>query len=300
MTDALTLDALAPGHPGRWSDGDVTVCHGERAAVPVRMLAGRDPDGVTEHFEVHRAGETLVVLHRMRPDELDDDLAGLLAVELGGTGLLRGHDDFCRVFTGVVRSTISDPVTAWSVFYANTLAALAAPERAHPGGSIAAMAPVHRRTLDLVAGSTVLDVGCCFGFLSLRMVDRGFRVLAGDLCPGTVALLGTVAERLGRRLQPLACDAARLPLADRSVDTVTAVHLLEHLTPGHGAAALAEILRVARRRAVVAVPFEEQPDATYGHQRTFDPAALDTLGAGTGLPYRVDTHHGGWLVIDQP
>jgi len=87
-------------------------------------------------------------------------------------------------------------------------------------------------------------------------------------------------------------------LATRSADTVFAVHLLEHLPRGLDAEVLAEMLRVARRRAVVAVPFEDEPTPAWGHVRTFDLDDLHALGASTGLPYTVDEHHGGWLVID--
>lgn len=296
-TATTAVHPLSPGHPGRWSDGGVTVCHDHREGVRSRLVAGREPDAVTEHFRVHRGTAGLVVQHRMFPDELDDDLAGIIAAELGAAGVLESPDDFRRVFTGVVRSTISDPVTAWAVFYANTLAALT-DGSARPGGSIAGFAPVHRRALDLVLGARVLDVGSCFGFLALRMADHGLRVLASDLCQGTVGLLAAVAGRLGRALHTVVCDAGAVPLADRSVDTVTAVHLLEHLSPEHGTAVLADAVRVARRRVVVAVPFEDEPTAGYGHLRCFDLAALDALGAGTGRPYTVSEHHGGWLVLD--
>jgi hypothetical protein len=47
------------------------------------------------------------------------------------------------------------------------------------------------------------------------------------------------------------------------------------------------------------VPFEDVPNPTWGHVRTFDPAALNAMGAATGRPYRVEEHHGGWLVIDR-
>lgn len=293
-----TLDALAPGHPGRWSDGRITVCHDRRQAVAVRLLGGRAPDAVTEHFRVHRTAGGLVVRHRLFPDELDDDLAGMVSAELGGGGLIESPDDFRRVFTGVVRSTISDPVTAWSVFYANTLAVLADPGAKRDPGSVAGFAPVAARAASLVTGERVLDVGSCFGFLALRLADRGHRVIASDLCRGTVRLLRTVAGRLGRSLSTVVCDAGRLPLADSAVDTVTVIHLLEHLDPAHGTRAVSEALRVARRRVVVAVPFEAEPTAVYGHVRTFDLAALRRLGARTGLPYDVSEHHGGWLVID--
>jgi ubiquinone/menaquinone biosynthesis C-methylase UbiE len=96
----------------------------------------------------------------------------------------------------------------------------------------------------------------------------------------------------------LAGDALAVPLADRCADTVFAVHLLEHLPPPAGAAVLAEMLRLARRRVVVAVPYEDEPNPTWGHVRTFDAAALTALGAGTGRPFEVACYHGGWLVVD--
>jgi hypothetical protein len=47
------------------------------------------------------------------------------------------------------------------------------------------------------------------------------------------------------------------------------------------------------------VPFEDAPNPTWGHLRTFDLAALDKLGAASGDRYVVDEHHGGWLVVDR-
>jgi hypothetical protein len=37
----------------------------------------------------------------------------------------------------------------------------------------------------------------------------------------------------------------------------------------------------------------------WGHVRTFDHAALQTLGEATGHPFQVTDHHGGWLVADR-
>jgi hypothetical protein len=34
--------------------------------------------------------------------------------------------------------------------------------------------------------------------------------------------------------------------------------------------------------------------------RTYRLSDPHALGAATGLPYRVDEHHSGWLVIDRP
>jgi SAM-dependent methyltransferase len=298
---SVRIDPLAPSHPGRWEDDRVVVCHVDRAPVPVRLVASRPPERVTEHFEVHRPGARLLVLHRLRPDELDDDIAGLVAREL--TGVVASAGDFERVFTGIVRSTISDPLTAWSTFYANSLAVLRDPRApvdpdAPPESSLAAFAPVHDRALAEIRGRTVLDVGSCFGFLPLRLAQEGFDVVATDHTAGTMGLLGAVARRRGEAVRTAVADARHLPARAGAVDTVTAVHLLEHLPAAETTAVLDEMVRVARRRVVVAVPYEDVPEPVYGHLRTFDHTGLRALGERTGRPFTVADDHGGWLVVE--
>jgi ubiquinone/menaquinone biosynthesis C-methylase UbiE len=124
-------------------------------------------------------------------------------------------------------------------------------------------------------------------------------VVATDVSAGTVRLLDAVATRLGTPIRTLVADAARVPLPDGSVDTVTAIHLLEHLEPDHGEAVLAEALRLARSRVIIAVPFETEPDTAFGHVRTFDLDTLDALGRATALSYQVAEHHGGWLIVER-
>lgn len=229
------------------------------------------------------------VRHRIGAAELSNDLAGWIADDLIAPGRLapeRFEDTFVEIVGG-----------AWEAFYRNTLRELAA--GGAPGGTNAGMAPVHQRAAELAAGS-VAEIGCCFGFLSLRLARAGHAVTAVDLSPGTVALLAAVAPALGVELNAVAGDALAVPLRDGAVDTACAVHLLEHLPPALAPVVVGELLRVARRRVVVAVPFEDEPNPAWGHVRTFTLVDLDALGAATGLPHRVDEHHGGWLVIDRP
>ena len=228
--------------------------------------------------------------HRIARASISNDLAGWIADDLVAPGHIP-PSAFERTFVSVVASIDPD----WTAFYRNTLAALS--RGGEPGGTNAGMAPVHDRAAELAVGS-VVELGCCFGFLSLRLAADGHAVTAVDLSTGTVRLLARVAPALGLPLRAVAGDATAVPLAGGGADTVFAVHLLEHLPPGADRLVLAEMLRVARRRVVVAVPYEQEPDATWGHVRTFDAAALRELGESTGHPYEVTDHHGGWLVIN--
>ena len=204
------------------------------------------------------------VRHRIGPDELSNDLAGWIACDLVAPGHIRPAA-FESTFVSVVLSTARRPEDAWLRFYRNTLAELAA--GGDPGGTNAGMAPVHNRAAALAVGSCV-ELGSCFGFLSLRLAAAGSRVTAVDLVPGTVRLLARTAAVLGLPVTAVAGNATAVPLSAGSADTVFAVHLLEHLPPQAAQRVVGEMLRVARRRIVVAVPFEDEPDptwATSGH-----------------------------------
>ncbi|ORA34570.1 mycofactocin oligosaccharide methyltransferase MftM [Mycobacterium aquaticum] len=285
--DRVEVDPLAPAPRGTWSAPGVQVRRrrGPHVAHPGTLCTAR--------FCAQRHGDSLTVEHDFTPGELSDELAVLLTEQLGG--ILRGQADFELVFTGVVRSTVDGGLPAWVRFYRNSLTALES--------GAAAFAPVHRRAAELVTGRRLLDLGSCFGFFPLRLSRLGFDVTASDLSAPTMDLLARVSARLHRPVRTLACDAARVPMPDNAADTVTALHLLEHLPAATGDAVLAEALRLARDRVVLAVPFEEQPQACYGHIRRFDIAELARLGERArelhpGVRVTVSEHHGGWLVLD--
>ena len=295
------IDPLTPTVSGRYEDPLVVVeaAHGARGRVTGRTVR-------TDHFDLTPQDGRAHVTHVVPADAVDDDLAGLLQEELFGPGWLRGADLFERVFTGVVRTSAPDPLDSWELFYRNTLRRLAEAGPPAPAGSpgdhssIAGYAPVHDHALELLAPGSVLELGCCFGFLALRIAATGRPTTASDVSPGTVRLLARIAPRLGLRVATETADAARFPADDGCADTVLAIHLLEHLEPGHGSQVVAEALRLAARRVVIAVPLEDEANETYGHVRTVTLDDLHRWGRSTGCTYDVHEFHGGWLVIDTP
>jgi SAM-dependent methyltransferase len=296
--DRSPVDALAPTVDGRYEDPLVVVeaVRGDRPEPGPRTVR-------TEHFDLTPAAGRVRLAHVVPASGVDDDLAGLLHDELFGPGWLRGADLFERVLTGVVRTSAEDPLDSWELFYRNTLARLDEPVPSpSPGagghGSIAGCARVHAHALGLLTPGPVLELGCSLGFLSLRVARTGRPTIASDVSRGTVALLEAMASRLDVPLVTVAADAARFPGPDGLAETVLAIHLLEHLEPAHGLQVVAEAVRLARRRVVVAVPLEEEATETYGHVRTVSLDDLDRWGRQTGLPYDVHEHDDGWLVVD--
>lgn len=297
MTATGEIDPLGAAIGGVYRDAMVEVVaqHGLSSRRELHMVR-------TPHFDLTSAGHRIALTHRLGGDQIDDDLAGLLAEELFQPGWLRGTELFERLFTGIVLSTDADPLIAWEGFYRNTLdrvgTTLSSSVSGSAHGTIADYAPVYAHAERQLVPGNVLELGSCFGFLALRLALAGREVVASDVSPGTVALLAAVAPRLGIALTTRVADAGRVPAADRCADNVLAIHLLEHLDPDHGDRVVAEAIRLARRRVVVAVPLEDQADETWGHVRTVSLADLAAWGRRTGLPHQVFSHHGGWLVID--
>ena len=109
----------------------------------------------------------------------------------------------------------------------------------------------YKRVQPYIMGNTVLDVGCGMGgFLSL--VAREYEVLGIEVNAEKDAQTN---KDLNSGVTILSDIESGLPLRDESVDTVTCLEVLEHLHDPRGA--LEELARVARRRVIVTVPFEE-------------------------------------------
>jgi SAM-dependent methyltransferase len=266
------------------------------------------PSIKTPHFLIQDGR----IRRRFGSGGVSNELAGHIAAELAPLGLVPDGPAFERVFVDTVLAAHPDPVQAWNLFYGNTMWRLRRPD---PGGtgSVAVFARIYEHVMSLIRGTTVLDVGCCFGFLPLLATDRDprLRVVGADLAEPTVALAARISRARGSRARFAAADLLALPLADESVDTVLAVHVLEHLPAEVSALALAQLRRVARHRVVVAVPLEEAPDPTFGHVQAFDLARLARIGAapqsqGTrqsreapGWSQAVYAADGGWLVLDR-
>lgn len=126
-----------------------------------------------------------------------------------------------------------------------------------------------------VAPAELLDIGSGRGAFLWPLLDcmPHLPVTAIDTLEHRVEGLRAVAEGGVPNLHAQRADATRLPFAGRAFDAVTMLEVLEHIPDT--AAALAEVLRVARRFAILSVP--SQPDNNPEHIHLFGATQLETL-----------------------
>jgi SAM-dependent methyltransferase len=292
-----------------------------------RRLAGRGfRIRETAHF-VHcqRPGGQVVLLHPFDEATIDEDVSPMVGEELGSLGVLASAAEYGEMLFAIVASTCPasldceecgrlhlDQAAIWRHFSLNTLRRLrtrlatSAPSPAC-GSHTAVFAAIYRRILERRVGDSLLDVGSNLGHLPVLLseLDPGLTVVACDNRPEAVAWGEELAAATGASAAFRFADVLDPGFGELGrFETVTAVHVLEHLGEDEMPVALAHLLRVTCRRLIVAVPYEGTPQALYGHRQAFTPETLRgwgewcvaTLGAGRS---RCEDVGGGFLVVDR-
>jgi SAM-dependent methyltransferase len=238
----------------------------------------------------------------LRAEEVDNGIVDLLMGELFPLGLVTDQQAFERLFVEAVLGAAADEELAWSAFYRNTLRGL---DESRGEGAVAVFSRIYRRAASLTRGGSLLDLGSGFGFFALRQSAVSPAPVVGcDASAAAVSMASRAARRLASRAAFMTADALRLPCRAGCFDAVCAIHLVEHLLPEATMQLVAEALRVAKKRVVVAVPMEATPQRVFGHRQTFTLSSLAKLGeaiasAHEGWRFEVSEADGGWLVLDR-
>lgn len=137
--------------------------------------------------------------------------------------------------------------------------------------------------------TSLLDAACGNGIFTNMAVEqlKNVKIMAFDR--SETALKYVKAEKQVANID-------KIPFGDQSFDCVVAHDVIEHLPIGVYEKALSEIVRVARKYIIIAVPFEENRKHNVSecpiclsefnndlHFRSFDKAKMNDLFKGTGF-----------------
>jgi len=270
----------------------------------------------TEHFLLARPADTdrVILVHRFLPTEVDNNLVDCLMQEL--PGLMTSDQAFGHAMIGVVNSIKPhDPVEAWGIFSLNTLQRFREYQDENtpqnPLTTIGACATVYRRLFSLKVGRSLLDVGCACAFWPVLVAERDpdayERIVGVDSRLDAIHLSQNMAALVGiNDLTFLQLDLLSPQFVEElgTFDTVTAIHILEHLPEEQLPLAFEHLLHVTRHRLIVAVPYEAAATRAYGHEQVFTQEKLEYWGqfcveAIGGTPrYWCEEVAGGLLIVD--
>ena len=298
---------------------------GESLAATIDRLSARGfTVRGTPHFThcQRRPGGQTILLHRFGESTIDEDVSPLVAEELGALGLIASAREYGETLFAVVASTCPssldcpecghlhlDQAAIWRHFSLNTLARLRV-WLDEPGASAShtsVFAAIYRRILECRVGDSLLDVGSNLGHLPVLLSERApeMTLVGCDNRPESIASCEALAAAAGARVSWRLADVLAPDFAELGrFDTVTAVHVLEHLAEEDLPAALEHLFAVTGRRLIVAVPYEATPQPLYGHRQAFTPAKLrawgewcvERLGARR---FKCEDVGGGFLVVDR-
>jgi ubiquinone/menaquinone biosynthesis C-methylase UbiE len=102
------------------------------------------------------------------------------------------------------------------------------------------------------SGESVLDVGCGEGTLTVMLSEKGGLASGTDISKPNVEEAKKYAKSLNLNIPFQVADLEHQPYPDESFDVVVCSHVLEHIPDFD--AGLHELVRVAKKRVVFAVP----------------------------------------------
>ncbi len=106
---------------------------------------------------------------------------------------------------------------------------------------------------DLLPGMTILDSPCGTGRISRIFLERGLKVIGGDISGQMMAVARKRISDIKGEIAFCRMDLTRLPLRDSAVAGAFSIRFLPHIQPSERVLMLRELRRVARNLVVISV-----------------------------------------------
>jgi ubiquinone/menaquinone biosynthesis C-methylase UbiE len=106
---------------------------------------------------------------------------------------------------------------------------------------------------ELAPGATILDAPCGTGRMSRLFLEKGLKVIGGDISGQMMAVARRRIGATNGKIVFCRMDLTRLPLRDAAVAGVFSIRFLPHIPPAERILMLSELRRVARQWVVISV-----------------------------------------------
>lgn len=272
----------------------------------------------TDHFLLftREQAPSIIVAHWFAPETIDANIGGYFIEELKLFGIIECPEDLSNLY-GVIVGSLNPLYVrdSWRLYANNTIERYRAmiEDRGTDAGRqpMDEFASLYRRVLQLLVGESVLDAGCSFGFLPLliaEFVPSIKQIVGVDIQTNSFTIVEAIArERQFDQVEFKQADLLSNHFRDfGQFDNVLALHVLEHFNETDMYRVLPHLLKVTKRRLIVAVPYEPgEAESAYGHQQLFTSAKLKNIGqwcvdnCGDVNSVLSEDSIGGLLVIDK-
>ena len=224
-----------------------------------RLIAQSYQVKETPHFVIcqKRPENRTILIHTFSQAIVDADLISIVEDELPAAGILVSTQEYGAILFAIIASTFPSPRSQpliWRRFCLNTLDRLRTlisepRETTFPLVShIAPFAAIYQRVIELCVGQSLLDVGSSFGFLPVLMAEHtdNIAITGCDNNPDAINLASDLAATTHTNHAVfLLKDVLSVDFPDVGhFDTVTAIHLLEHLAEQELPLAFTHLLQV--------------------------------------------------------
>src|SRR5579885_1918782 len=276
--------------------GDTIVVNGynvDLEALKQRFVEGGYRVQETAHFRLFRRPQPpkTILVHTFSLEEMHADIKHYTIQELKPLGLLSHSQQFGEVLAGIVGSFFPDNARlAWHAYGAKTLqrfllflSTARTPQVFDFYATIGAFATWYQRVCELCVGETFLDAGCESGLLPLVIAERMpfmTHVVGVDIQTGMFPTARVLAEEWHLpQVQFLQADLLSEHFETiGQFDTVTAIGVIEHFTEQEMDRVLHNLLKVAKHRLILVVPYEQEPEVIYEHKQVFTRTKLEMVG----------------------
>jgi SAM-dependent methyltransferase len=247
----------------------------------------------TRHFLLFTRKEapSLILVHFFGQEEMNADIKHYLMYELQPLGLLDRSSAYGKILSGIIGSFFpNDARAAWHAYGAKTLqrfllflSTARTPPVFDYYATIGVFATWYQRVCELCVGETFLDAGCESGLLPLVIAERMpfmTHVVGVDIQTGMFPTARALAEEWHLpQVQFLQADLLSEHFETiGQFDTVTAIGVIEHFTEQEMDRVLHNLLKVAKHRLILVVPYEQEPEVIYEHKQVFTRTKLEMVG----------------------